>query len=103
MTGSSSGRTAPINDIEMYFEIRGEGDPLVLLHGGGGVGANWELIFPEAPKGYRLVIPDLRGHGRTTNPAMQFTFRQSALAIGDTGESKRGGVGANATMAQTRR
>ena len=80
-TPSTLGHTAPVNDIEMYYEIRGVGEPLVLLHGGGGVGANWDLIFKTPPEGYRLVVPDLRGHGRTTNPSMEFTFRQSALDI----------------------
>jgi pimeloyl-ACP methyl ester carboxylesterase len=78
---SAPGRTEPVNDIEMYVELRGEGEPLVLLHGGGGVGANWGLIFKEPPPGYRLVIPDLRGHGRSTNPTEDFTFRQSARDV----------------------
>ncbi len=81
MEPSVPGRTEPVNDIEMYVELRGEGEPLVLLHGGGGVGANWGLIFKEPPPGYRLVIPDLRGHGRSTNPAEEFTFRQSARDV----------------------
>src|SRR6185503_11296836 len=80
-TLSPLGQTEPVNDIEMYYEIRGAGEPLLLLHGGGGVGSNWELIFKAPPTGYRLVIPDLRGHGRTTNPSMEFTFRQSALDV----------------------
>jgi pimeloyl-ACP methyl ester carboxylesterase len=67
--------------MEMYYEIRGEGEPLVLLHGGGGIGANWELIFKEPPAAYQLIVPDMRGHGRSTNPSMEFTFRQSALDV----------------------
>ena len=67
-----------VGDIEMYYEARGEGEPLVLLHGGGGIGANWDLIFKEPPAGYQLIIPDLRGHGRSTNPSPGFTFRQLA-------------------------
>lgn len=70
-----------INDIDMYYVIRGEGEPLVLLHGWMGVGANFELIFKKPPENYRLVIPDLRGHGRSTNPLKIFTFRQSALDV----------------------
>src|SRR4029079_19013597 len=58
-----------------------EGAPLVLLHGGGGVGANWELIFNGPPNGYQLVMPDLRGHGRTTSSSTEFTFRQSARDV----------------------
>jgi pimeloyl-ACP methyl ester carboxylesterase len=75
---STLGHLEPVNDIEMYYEIRGDGEPLLLLHGGGGIGANWDLIFKAPPTGYRLVIPDLRGHGRSTNPAPGFTFRQLA-------------------------
>jgi pimeloyl-ACP methyl ester carboxylesterase len=67
--------------MEMYYEIRGDGEPLVLLHGGGGVGTNWELVFERPPEGYRLIVPDLRGHGRSTNPSKEFTFRQSALDV----------------------
>lgn len=80
-TSSTPGHIETVNDIEMYYETRGEGEPLLLLHGGGGVGANWELIFKQPPEGYRLVIPDLRGHGRSTNPAEDFTFRQVALDV----------------------
>jgi pimeloyl-ACP methyl ester carboxylesterase len=80
-TPSPTGQIARVNDIEMYYETRGDGEPLVLLHGGGGVGENWELIFKAPPEGYRLVVPDLRGHGRTNNPSMEFTFRQSALDV----------------------
>ncbi|HSS51971.1 MAG TPA: alpha/beta fold hydrolase [Thermoanaerobaculia bacterium] len=75
------GRTVPVNDIEMYYEARGEGEPLVLLHGGGGVGANWELIFKEPPPGYQLIVPDLRGHGRSTNPSPDLSFRQVAKDV----------------------
>jgi pimeloyl-ACP methyl ester carboxylesterase len=80
-TPSAPGETVILNGIEMYFESRGEGQPLVLLHGGSGVGANWNLIFREPPIGYRLIVPDLRGHGSSTNPSGEFTFRQSALDV----------------------
>ncbi len=75
------GQTESVNGIEMYYETRGEGEALILLHGGGGIGANWELIFGSPPNGFRLVVPDLRGHGRTTNPSNQFTFKQLALDV----------------------
>ena len=80
-TSSPARRTEHINGMEMYFEIHGDGRPLLLLHGFTGSGEDWQLIFKEPPNGYRLVIPDLRGHGRSTNPSGQFTFRQSALDV----------------------
>src|SRR5947207_12844289 len=75
------GRTRPINGMEMYYEMRGAGEPRLLLHGGTGAGVNWDLLFKNAPAGYRLVVPDLRGHGRSTNPSATFTFRQSAFDV----------------------
>jgi pimeloyl-ACP methyl ester carboxylesterase len=75
------GQTEPINGMQMYYEVLGQGEPLVLLHGFTGSGADWKLVFTDPPNGYRRVIPDLRGHGRSTNPSMAFTFRQSALDV----------------------
>src|SRR6185436_4482041 len=63
------------------YEVRGEGEPLLLLHGFTGSGDDWKHVFPVWPNGWRLVVPDLRGHGRSTNPSRQFTFRQAALDV----------------------
>ena len=73
--------TAQINGFEMHYEVRGEGEPLLLLHGGMGIGADWKHIFATDPEGYRVIIPDLRGHGRSTNPAGSFTFKQCASDV----------------------
>jgi pimeloyl-ACP methyl ester carboxylesterase len=70
--------TVAINGFEMFHDVRGAGEPLVLLHGGMGIGDDWRHVFPEDPIGYRLIVPDLRGHGRSTNPDRRFTFRQCA-------------------------
>jgi len=75
------GSSISINDIEMYYVIRGDGEPLLLLHGGGGIGANWDLVFPSPPQAHQLIVPDLRGHGRTTNPSKLFTIKQVALDV----------------------
>lgn len=70
-----------VNGIDIHVERRGVGTPLLLLHGGGGAGLNWRLIFDAPPEGYELIVPDLRGHGRSTNPAFAITFRQLALDV----------------------
>ena len=80
-TDSTHGRTEQVNGIEMYYEIRGRGEPLVMLHGFSGAGSNWESFLSGLVKDYQLIIPDMRGHGRTTNPSMKFTFRQYALDV----------------------
>lgn len=73
---------AELSDMEMYFEVHGQGDPLVLLHGFSGSGAAWQSpITHDLSQKYLLIIPDLRGHGRSTNPSGEFTHRQSALDL----------------------
>ncbi len=71
-----------VNGFQMYYEDRGGGEPLLLLHGGTGSGADWRLVFTAGdPPGSRVIVPDLRGHGRSTNPSRAFTFRQAAHDI----------------------
>ena len=78
---TTTGQTAPINGMQMYYEIYGQGEPLVLLHGFTGAGSNWQSFIGDLAREYQLIIPDLRGHGRSTNPSGEFTFRQSALDV----------------------
>ena len=66
-----------VNGFQLFFETRGDGAPLLLLHGGSGIGADWMLVFPRDPAGFRLIIPDMRGHGRSTNPGA-FSIRDAA-------------------------
>jgi len=69
-----------VNDIEMYYEVHGEGEPLVLLHGYFCSSQQWKHFIPEFQERFQLIIPDLRGHGRTTNPS-EFTHRQASLDV----------------------
>lgn len=80
-TTTTTGQTEPINGMQMYYEIHGQGEPLVLLHGFTGAGSNWQPFIGDLAGAYQLIIPDLRGHGRSTNPSAEFTFRQSALDV----------------------
>jgi pimeloyl-ACP methyl ester carboxylesterase len=73
--------TTHLNGFDMYYEARGDGDALLLLHGGMGIGGDWRYVFPSDPAGRRVIVPDLRGHGRSTNPSGAFTFRQCAQDV----------------------
>lgn len=77
----AAGRAARVNNIEMYYEERGAGEPLVLLHGFGGCGQNWQPFAARLAEHFKLIIPDLRGHGRSTNLAGTFTHRQAAADV----------------------
>jgi pimeloyl-ACP methyl ester carboxylesterase len=70
-----------VNGIELHWETTGEGEPLLWLHGAMGCANDWRHIFKEPPAGYQLIAPDLRGHGRSTNPSGAFSFRQCAADI----------------------
>jgi pimeloyl-ACP methyl ester carboxylesterase len=76
----TSTRTLTIEGIELHVEERGAGEPLLLLHGMLGAGANWRHVFDldALARDYRVILPDARGHGRSTNPAGAFTFRECA-------------------------
>lgn len=78
---AAEGHHADINGMRMYYEVRGEGEPLVLLHGFSGSTTAWEDFVDDLAKSYQLIVPDLRGHGRSTNPSGEFTHRQSALDL----------------------
>ena len=51
------------------------------LHGFSRSGAIWKPFITEFSKHFRLIVPDLRGHGRSTNPSKSFTLRQSAQDV----------------------
>ena len=60
---------ARVNDINLYYETygpRSQREPLVLLHGFSGTGqSNWHLQIPVFAERYRVIVPDLRGHGKS--------------------------------------
>src|SRR5262245_44886841 len=67
-----------VNGVDLHYQAAGDGAPLLWLHGFMGAGLDWQYIFREPPAGFRLIAPDLRGHGASTNPSGDFSFRQAA-------------------------
>jgi len=70
-----------VNDIEMYYEIHGEGEPIVFLHGFSASHQMWNPWIPRYEKGFKMILIDMRGHGGSTNPTGEFTHRQSSQDI----------------------
>jgi pimeloyl-ACP methyl ester carboxylesterase len=68
-----------LENSDLHYDLFGEGEPLLWLHGGLGHGPDWRYIFKEPPPGYWLIAPDLRGHGRSTGASPTYSFRQSAI------------------------
>lgn len=67
-----------LNGVELYLEVHGSGEPLVLLHGFGGCSQDWVPRMDDWLPHFQLIIPDLRGHGRSSNPEKM--FRHDAAA-----------------------
>ncbi len=61
------GRYAEVNGIRLYYETRGSGRPLILLHGGLGAIEMFGPNLPALARGRRVIAVDLQGHGRTAD------------------------------------
>lgn len=69
------------NGLSIYYEEYGQGEPLVLLHGGTVTGDfNWNVpgITPVLAEHYHVFLPDSRGHGKTNNPAGKLSYAMMA-------------------------
>jgi pimeloyl-ACP methyl ester carboxylesterase len=58
---------ADVNGLSLYYEEHGDGEPLVLLHGGIGAAELLAPIIPALAAGRRVIAVDLQGHGRTAD------------------------------------
>src|SRR6478736_6899441 len=57
---------APVNGINMYYEVYGEGMPIVLLHGAYyTIDMNWGRLIPELSKTRKVIAIEMQGHGYT--------------------------------------
>lgn len=71
-----------INGIRIYYEVYGEGKPLILLHGNGGSIKGHTKRIEYFKKYFRVIAIDSRGHGKSTYPANKpLTYEQMASDI----------------------
>lgn len=66
------------NGLRMYYEAYGEGEPLILLHGGTATVSSWYGHIPTYAKHFRTIAVDSRGHGKTDNPANELNYATMA-------------------------
>ena len=74
----SPGRTETLNGVRIYFEIHGTGEPLLLLHGFSGSGQDWLPTAAGWGPNFQLILPDLRGHGRSSILSESFRHQDAA-------------------------
>ena len=76
----------------MFVLRRGNGIPLVLLHGVGGDHRVWYPLIRSLPDGFRILAPDLPGHGRSGGGAMGSVMEYAEAVLEELGEEASGGV-----------
>jgi len=70
---------AAVNGLNLYYEIRGTGAPLVLLHGGGStIETSFGNVLESLAKNRQVIAFEQQGHGRTADVDRPFSFEQSA-------------------------
>lgn len=57
-----------VNALRMYYEIHGDGRPVVLLHGAlSAIGTSFGKLIPELAKDHQVIALEMQGHGRTAD------------------------------------
>lgn len=75
-----------INGAGIYYEtygtLRPGQVPVLLIHGSTGVGnTTWRTVVRRLERDYFIILPDCRGHGRSSNPNMTYTFSEHAADL----------------------
>jgi pimeloyl-ACP methyl ester carboxylesterase len=75
----SPGKYADVNGLKMYYEIHGNGFPLVLIHGGGStIQTTFGRILADLAKSHRVIAVEMQAHGHTRDIDRTMTFDQDA-------------------------
>lgn len=72
-----------LKDIEIYYEITGEGENLLFIHGLGSSTRDWEKQVPVFSEKYQVISIDLRGHGKTDKPKGPYNMQMFAEDIAE--------------------
>jgi len=68
-------------DINIYYEVHGEGEPLAMIMGYGGDLTRWSRILPYLSKDYKAIIFNNRGIGQTDKPDIPYTIKMMAADL----------------------
>jgi pimeloyl-ACP methyl ester carboxylesterase len=70
---------ANLNGLKMYYEIHGEGQPLVLIHGGGStIQTTFGRVLHDLAKSHKVIAVEMQAHGRTADIERPLSFEQDA-------------------------
>jgi pimeloyl-ACP methyl ester carboxylesterase len=69
------------DELSIHYLQRGRGEPLVLIHGLGGSGADWAFQVAALEHRFRIIVPDLPGSGHSSPPRSEYTIAGFAGAL----------------------
>ncbi|MCI0712989.1 MAG: alpha/beta hydrolase [Chloroflexi bacterium] len=72
------GQYASVNGLEIYYEVHGEGQPLMLLHGGLGGTVEFAQLIPALAESRQVIAVELQGHGHTADIDRLLTYEGMA-------------------------
>jgi len=85
-----NGQYIEVNGLKSYYEFSGEGDPLVLMHGGFCTVEVLSALTAELAQHYQVFVPERRGHGRT--PDVEGPYDYDAMASDTVGFMEAAGI-----------
>jgi pimeloyl-ACP methyl ester carboxylesterase len=70
---------AEVNGLKMYYEVYGQGKPIVLLHGSFmNIPTNWAQVIPVLSRDRKVIVAEMQAHGRTKDIARDFSYEAMA-------------------------
>lgn len=78
MTQNPSTGYAPVNGLELYYEIHGSGEPLVMLHGGMTTIGDFAALLPLLAESHQVIVYERQGHGHTADTDRPMTMNNEA-------------------------
>jgi 3-oxoadipate enol-lactonase len=69
---------AVVNGVELYYRVQGKGKPIVFIHGLGSSTQDWESQLDFFSQFYKVIVFDLRGHGKSVKTLSHYSIKQFA-------------------------
>lgn len=74
----AAGHAQLVRGIQFYYEVYGEGKPLLMIHGNGGSISKFSNNIPYFAERYQVIAVDSRAHGKSTDPGDSLSFEMMA-------------------------
>ena len=78
LEAQDAGKRVPVNGMQVYYEVTGQGEPLVVLHGAYMDIPSMGGIIPKLAESHRVYALEFQGHGRTTDIDRKITYQNLA-------------------------